>query len=108
MDACLGFKLFDRLFICRTILKSWTIYNTYNIFSNKFLFNSMLKRKSDFRDQTISLRKMLALSEDLYNNKNLADFLLWLLNDTDRRVFFERECQIDIYTSGSEGIIILS
>ena len=68
----------------------------------------MLKRKSDFRDQTITLRKMLALSEDLYNNKNLADFLLWLLNDTDRRVFFERECQINIYTSGSEGIIILS
>ena len=66
----------------------------------------MLKRKSDFRDQTISLRKMLALSEDLYDdNKNLADFLLWLLNDTDRRVFFGRECQINIHKSGSEGII---
>jgi hypothetical protein len=61
----------------------------------------MLEQKSSFADQHVPLRQFLSLGESL--NINLVDFLLWLINDTDRRTFFSAQCGIIFSSRRYEG-----
>ena len=64
-------------------------------------FHSLLEIKSSLPDNHVPLRQFLTYGEAL--NTNLVDFLMWLINDTDRRIFFSTQCGIVFSSRKHEG-----